>query len=206
VIACREYAGHLALADLTLVGNEFLAILALEALVPLFGPIEFAIADYRDLVDPTEPGVAYARYHQYRLELAQKYQRELEKRAKAVDDARLAMADNLVRAAPRSSDPKLWAGVILVAIVATVAAVWAIRHYTRTAIGESCETDGECRDGECLRQRDLWGEERYEPGVCTKTCFSDENCPDDMRCRPYRAHYTHEARDVCTPKSWGYLY
>ena len=55
-------AAEVALADLTFTGNEYIAMLAFDALVPLFGPLSFALGDYTDLVDGTEPGAATTRY------------------------------------------------------------------------------------------------------------------------------------------------
>ena len=55
-------AAEVALADSTFTGNEYIAMLAFDALVPLFGPLSFALGDYTDLVDGTEPGAATTRY------------------------------------------------------------------------------------------------------------------------------------------------
>ena len=200
VIACREYAGHLALADLTLVGNEFLAILALEALVPLFGPIELTIAEYRDLVDDSEPGVAYARYQQYRLELAQKHQRELEKHAKAVDAARLAMADNLVRSAPPARSTKLWALAILGLASLLVVGIVAFRHYSKQPIGERCTSDSDCRSGECI-ERPYGYRTRDRESVCSRACWGGDDCPDRMVCQSYSPDF-RTVQDMCTPTDW----
>lgn len=211
VVACRPGAAA-SLADLTFVGNEYLAILAVEALVPLFGAIELAIGDYRDIVDDTEPGVAYARYEQAVRERTERELALLEKQRAAIDQARLAMADHLVKTPAPARNTKLWAAGILAAIAVVIGGVWAVRHYARAPVGAGCDVDGDCRSGSCYARDTLDGALH---AVCTETCTTNADCPSDMRCwRNYRYEYEHrheyehrsEPVNVCTPRHWTSAY
>lgn len=195
VIACRTQ-DTLALADLTFVGNEYLAILALDALVPLFGAIELAVGEYRDLVDDSEPGAAYARYEQFMREKAELQAAAAEKQRKAVDAARLAMADNLIGAGSAPPRTGLWAVLIMALVVAVIAGGWALSHFTKGKVGDSCTDDGQCRSGECTMRGGYYFNDRYD-GVCTETCNDDSDCPRNTGCYGYAYGPSR-----CLPDSW----
>jgi hypothetical protein len=194
-----------ALADLTLVGNPILAILALEALVPLYGAIEFSLAEYRDLVDESEPGAAHARYEEYLRTQAERAAAEAEKRRIAMDAARLAAADSLVKpqAQPHT---KLWAVIIIGLVTLTIITIFAARHFLRKGIGETCDADDQCRSGLCIRGADYDERYRYENSMCSEGCTSNKDCSGGMVCRAYVEDpwTTSRVRNVCQPKAWSY--
>jgi hypothetical protein len=56
-------------------------------------------------------------------------------------------------------------------------------------VGHACMENRDCRGGHCLRDRPFFsfGTKRVlgnggDPGVCTRRCDRDADCPESMRC------------------------
>ena len=193
-IACAG-AGHIALADMTLVGNEYLAMIALEGLVQLFGPVELAIGDYKDIIDGSEPGAATERYREHMRARLSELQANLGRTRRLIG----GFEKIVERRTPKTSRWRLlW--IIAPMVVLIGLGFWS--ECTRKgSVGATCTQHGDCHSGQCMRG----------PGsrtACTEDCSSDGDCPSEMRCgdaierEPVPGTLARTPIRACVPASW----
>ncbi len=220
-------APMLGLADLTFTGNEYIAMLVFDALVPLFGPLEFQLGEYTDIVDGTEPGGATRRYQAHMRAKVEALMGAMQGLTEifapmkgAIDRAQEMRASPAARRARRQRSALNAAILVTLLLVCLGYWYWDAR-LSRHGVGEDCTASKDCRSKQCLprgggvhpmmvgsaelgfapRPADTGG-----PGVCTETCSSDADCPDLMACHAAMEWGEYNPLGsrvmVCMPRAW----
>lgn len=89
-------------------------------------------------------------------------------------------------------------GLTVLVFALAAGAGFAMRWLSKAELGEPCDADGDCRDGNaiCLQT--------YQERTCTQLCESDADCPEGQLCREADLHDesdtpTNTAHLVCAP-------
>jgi hypothetical protein len=185
-VAFASAAPTVALEDATFDGDPILAIEALHALLPLFGPVELRSEGFVDLVDGHEPAEQVAaRYRTYWIDIALHRAKQL---------GRSPAPPAPVPADPLDARPSrkkvVAAGVFFAAIAIAIVVLWFRDGWTKASTGESCQSGDDCRSGQC---QPFDRDRPDSPGVCTEPCSADADCPREMVCGPQRR---------CVDRAW----
>jgi hypothetical protein len=216
-----------ALSDLELLGNERIGLRVVDALVPLFGPMEIAIGnDYTDVIDGHEPVATVV--ERYDADLLQRFE-QLAASMKDVD-AILQKGVDLINQNRPVVEPeptpeekhKARVGLAVLAVFfGGVAFAWFYEAWLgKGAIGDECSFGDDCRSKDCVtmpvhRLPDLGENRPKRPpvgrGACSKECTLETDCPASMRCSPVRRFTTFDGQPLspgveirrCVPLAWG---
>ena len=193
-------AAEVALADLTFTGNEYIAMLAFDALVALFGPLSFALGDYTDLVDGTEPGAATTRYQAHmrvKAEALLEAMQGMQAVFGMLDGAMAKAKAQAIANRPAARRARHREIFVLLLLGLGMLAVWLYLAYgSKASVGATCKADDDCRSGQCLPRGVVHAMSiggavfpgpppagPRGPGVCTTSCSTDADCPSGMGCR-----------------------
>lgn len=196
----------IALPDLNFEGNPELALLALHALVPMFGAVQLHDGDYVEVVDRTE----------LVAEMVKRYTATLHRPT----IGGLDQGDDHVDPPPVRRTRRILtiAVIVTVAIALPLIALWAFRAATRgEPLGATCSTSAQCESGECLSPKPyedhgrtdgspmMRAQPSFTNGACTRVCSGDTDCPETMTCadavQAMRSG-TPYATKLCMPRAW----